>query len=181
LVPVLVDDDFTLSQSLAILEYIDESYPSPPLLYGSAKDKAFIRQMAYIIACEVHPLNNLRVWKGYVGGVLGAQEDELSKWYSHWILEGLKSYERLLLSSQSSGNYSCGDRISMADLCLIPQLYNARRFSVPLDEFPLIRKIELNCIQHEAFVRAAPESQSHAPSDIEPIHGPNAPLLKEAA
>lgn len=179
LVPLLVDGDFKLSQSLAIIEYLEERFPGPSLFLGSAQDIAYIRQMALIIACDIHPLNNPKVWKGYVGKKLGADEGQMKAWYRFWVTEGVTAYERLLEQSGRAGRFTCGDQPSVADLCLIPQLYNARRFDVDLSLFPKIREIEKNCMEMEAFRKAAPESHPNAPKDLVQIHGPNAPFFND--
>lgn len=170
LVPLLIDGDFSLSQSPAILEYLEEKYPQKPLLPDDVEARAYIRQMAMIIACDIHPVNNLKVWKGYVGKVLGADDQQLKDWYAHWIHQGLQAYEKLLTSSGRMGTFTCGNEISLADLHLIPQLYNARRFFVPLSDYPNIMKIERHCMELEAFQKAAPENHPNAPQDLEKIH-----------
>jgi maleylacetoacetate isomerase len=180
-VPMLEEDGHYLTQSLAIIEYLDESFPSPPLLFGTPSEKAFIRQLALIIACDTHPLNNPKVWKQYVGKTLGASEEQMTAWYQHWVVEGLRAYESFLDKSGASEKFSCGNRVSLADICLIPQLYNARRFDVCLSDFPRILKIEANCLGIEAFKIASPEAHPDAPEGLEQIHGPNSPLLRKAA
>lgn len=177
-VPTLVDGDLELTQSMAIIEYLDDKYGDPKLVFGSAEDKAYIRQMAQVIACETHPLNNPKVWKGYVGAKLGADDQQMQDWYAHWVIEGLTAYEALLNKYGKAGKFTCGDQPSMADLCLIPQLYNARRFNVDLSPYPKTMDIEKNCIALEAFQKAAPESHPDAPADLEPIHGPDAPFMR---
>lgn len=170
LVPLLIDGDFQLSQSPAILEYLEEKYPSNPLLPVDMQMRAYVRQMAMIIACEVAPLNNLKVWKGYVGKVLGVDEQQSKDWYAHWINQGLSAYERFLESSGYMGKFTCGDEVSLADLHLIPQLYNARRFQVSLMDYPKIMKIEDHCMRLKAFQNAAPENHPNAPAELERIH-----------
>ena len=181
LVPMLVDGEISLIQSMAIIEYLDDKYGAPKMVEGSAEDKAYIRQMAQIIACDTHPLNNLCVWKGYVGKKLGADETQMSEWYAHWITKGLSAYEAMLVKHGKAGKFTFGDQPTLADLCLIPQLYNARRFNVDLNAYLKILEIERNCIALEAFQKAAPESQESAPKDMEAIHGFASPLLKLAA
>lgn len=179
LVPCLVHDGAVLTQSMAIMEYLDELYPEPALVYGGPQDKAFIRRLSQLVACEVHPLNNVRVLK-YLQGAMGADEDTKNEWYAHWCLTGMRAFERILRDSGMAGDFCRGDRVSMADLCLVPQLYNMRRFGVPLDELPLCRRIEAHCVRLPAFQAAAPEAQPDAPADLPPIHGRDAPLLKAA-
>lgn len=172
-VPFFVDGDVQFGQSLAMLEYLDEKYSGPALIHGSADDKAYIRQLSYIIACDIHPLNNLKVWKGYVGKKLGADDKQMQDWYHHWISEGLKAYEATLVQNNKMGKFSFGDQPSMADICLIPQLYNARRFNVDLSAYPNILTIEKNCLPLEAFQKASPEAHPDAPDDLEQIYGAN--------
>lgn len=174
LVPSLVHQGKTLTQSMAILEYLDETFPQDAIIYGDAYSRARIRAMSQLIACDIHPMNNLNVWKGYVGGVLGADEQALSQWYEHWIVKGLSAYEAMLADDnddKKEWRFSCGDTPSMADICLLPQLYNARRFKVRLDDFPRILKIEAEMLKLEAVQQALPERQSDAPQDMQAIYG----------
>lgn len=166
-VPAIVHKGQILTQSLAILEYIEELYPAPPLLWGDAARKAAIRSLAQIIACDIHPMNNLSVWKGYVDGVLGANEQQLQAWYAHWIHEGLAAYQQLMIKE---GRFSCGDELSLADICLMPQLYNARRFNVALEAFPDILRIEENLLALDIVQHSMPEAQEDAPADIARVY-----------
>ena len=159
LVPVLVDGDVTLSQSLPIIEYLDELHPAPPLLPADAAGRARVRALAQAIACEIHPLNNLRVMQ-YLETTLGVAVEARRAWYAHWINLGFKTVEAML--QQSSGQYCHGDTPTLADCCLVPQLYNAERFHVALDAYPLVRRIGAACRQLPAFQRAAPEVQADA-------------------
>ncbi len=152
LVPTLVDRDFVLTQSPAILEYLEEAYPQNPLLPEDIRARAKVRQLSMIVGCEIHPLNNLRVWKGYVGGVLGADEAQMRDWYAHWIMQGFAAYEALL----GGDGFSVGNAPSLADVYLIPQVYNARRFDVDLTVYPKICAIEARCLEIEAFDKSAP-------------------------
>ncbi|MFP4314425.1 MAG: maleylacetoacetate isomerase, partial [Alphaproteobacteria bacterium] len=138
LVPLLVDGDFQLSQSPAILEYLEEKYPQKSLLPEDMENRAYVRQMAMIIASDIHPLNNLKVWKGYIGGVLKADDQQMKDWYAHWIHQGLQAYEKFLSTSGRMGTFTCGDTPTLADIHLLPQLYNARRFFVSIDAYPNI-------------------------------------------
>ena len=133
LVPTLIDGDVVLNQSMAIVEYLDEQYPDTPLLPKDVALRAQVRAMAQDIACDIHPLNNLRVLK-YLAGTLKVEDQAKSEWYAHWILTGFAALEQRL--AKTAGKYCFGDTVTLADLCLIPQLYNARRFNVPLDDFP---------------------------------------------
>ena len=159
LVPVLVDGDVTLTQSLPIIEYLDELHPTPPLLPVDAAGRARVRAIAQTIACEIHPLNNLRVMQ-HLETTLGVAVEARRAWYAHWIALGFKTVEAML--QQSNGVYCHGDTPTLADCCLVPQLYNAERFHVALDAYPLIRRIGEACRQLPAFQRAAPEMQADA-------------------
>jgi maleylacetoacetate isomerase len=160
LVPTLVDGDLALSQSLAIMEYLDEAHPRPPLLPGSALDRARIRAMAQSIACEMHPLNNLRVLQ-YLQREHQLDEAAKAHWVRHWITLGFTALEAQL-SHPDTGTFCHGNTPTLADCCLVPQVFNARRFDTPLDTFPTIRRIEAACMALEPFQRAAPEAQADA-------------------
>lgn len=159
-VPCLVDDDITMGQSLAMLEYLEESYPEVPLLPSDAAGRARVRQISGIIACDIHPLDNLRVLK-YLTGDLKVTEEQKISWYHHWIIEGFKAIE-VMLNDGKSGEFCHGDRPTFADVCLVPQVYNAQRFNCPLDAFPQILRIVDNCNKLEAFLNALPENQPDA-------------------
>jgi len=160
LVPFLTDGDLAMGQSLAMLEYLEESYPEPALMPKDAAGRARVRQIAGIIACDIHPLDNLRVLK-YITGTLGVSDEQKTTWYHHWIIAGFKAVEALL-NDGKSGDFCHGDRPTFADLCLVPQVYNARRFACPLDDFPHIIRIVDNCNKLEAFQQALPENQPDA-------------------
>lgn len=160
LVPVLVDGDVTLTQSLPIIEYLDELHPAPPLLPADAAGRARVRALAQLIACEMHPLNNLRVLQ-YLQGPLGLDTQAKSAWYAHWVALGFKALETMLQDSRT-GAFCHGDRPTLADCCLVPQLYNAERFQVPLDAYPQVRRIGAACRSLPAFAQAAPEAQADA-------------------
>lgn len=176
-VPTLIDGDFKLTQSPAILEYLEEEYPENPLMPTDKQARACVRQMAMVIATDIHPLNNLKVWKGYIGKKLGVDEAQQMQWYTHWIHEGFTAYESLLMSENAAGEFTFGNAPTLADLYLIPQLYNARRFKADLSAYPKICEIEKNCMRLDAFQRAAPESHPHAPDGLEIIHGREAMFL----
>ncbi|QYJ84965.1 maleylacetoacetate isomerase [Shewanella mesophila] len=161
LVPTLVegDDEFVLSQSLAIIEYLDEVYPQHQMLPTTPKERALVRAMALSVACEIHPLNNLRVLQ-YLSGPLGLDETAKTEWYQHWIEQGFTALEKQL--AKYSGTYCFGDNVTLADLCLIPQIYNANRFNVDLSSYPNIIRVGENCNRLEAFIKAAPEQQADA-------------------
>lgn len=163
LVPTLTLDDEldmdALSQSLAIIEYLDEIHPQTPLLPASALERAHVRAMALTVACEIHPLNNLRVLQ-YLTQTLGVDEAAKNTWYHHWVASGFAALEILLI--RHSGRYCFGDTVTLADLCLVPQVYNAQRFNVDLTPYPNIMRVWAECNQLEAFADAAPERQADA-------------------
>ncbi|WP_305793189.1 maleylacetoacetate isomerase [Sedimenticola hydrogenitrophicus] len=161
LVPALAVEDGVLSQSLAICEYLDELHPDPPLLPGDALQRARIRALAQTVACDIHPVNNLRILS-YLTGTLGVDEGQKRAWYHHWIDEGLRAIEQLLEQHACGGPYCFGDRITLADLCLVPQVYNARRFELDLTPYPRIVAIDRQCLGLDAFERARPENQPDA-------------------
>ena len=159
LVPMLVADDGTvLTQSLAIVEWLDETHPEPPLLPGSAADRARIRAIALAIACDIHPLNNLRVLR-YLAGPLAVPEPARDTWYRHWCDVGLAALETQLAREAATGRYCHGDAPTLADVCLVPQLANARRLSVDLTRYPTLLRIDEACNLLPAFADAAPARQ----------------------
>ncbi len=161
LVPTLADEGQNLSQSLSIIEYLDETHPTPALLPNNALDRAWVRSLALAIACDIHPLNNLRVLR-YLTGELKVSEDDKNTWYKHWCVEGLQSIEKILANDTRVGQFCYGDTPSLADCCLIPQLYNAQRFKVDLTNMPTLQRIQANCLALPAFALAAPEQQADA-------------------
>jgi maleylacetoacetate isomerase len=160
-VPVLGDDGLTITQSLAIIEYLEEIHPVPSLLPGNAASRARIRAIAQLIACEIHPLNNLRVLQRLESKV-GMDKESRDCWYAHWVIEGFRALEAMLAGSADTGRFCHGDSPTMADCCLVPQVYNAQRFAVSLEPFPTLRRINNACLQLQAFQRAAPEAQADA-------------------
>jgi len=162
LVPLLVDeasDGVRIAQSLAILEYLDEVFPVPALLPGDPARRAQVRALALHIACDIHPLNNLRVLK-YLGTELGASEEAKNAWYRHWVEQGLAAVEQGLGALR--GGLSLGQRPGYLEACVIPQLYNARRFACDLQGLPRLLEMEERCLALDAFKAAAPEAQPDA-------------------
>ena len=156
LVPMLEDGDIRLSQSMAIIEYLDETHPEPALLPGDALGRARVRALAQSIACEIHPLNNLRVLK-YLVRELKVDEEAKNTWYRHWVRDGLLSFERQL-AQQPASRYCWGDTPTLADCCLVPQVFNGRRFDVNFDGLPRTMAAFEACMQLEAFQLAQPSS-----------------------
>jgi len=161
LVPVWADGKVTLSQSLAIIEYLDETDDGFPLLPGDPAARAGIRQFALAIACDVHPIANLRVLK-YLTQELGVTDDAKTGWIRHWITSGLQALEAGLAASERLGRFCFGDQPTMADCCLVPQLFNARRFGVDMDAFPLLAASDRECTEMDAFRQAHPGMQPDA-------------------
>ena len=146
-----------LIQSLAIIEYLDEIHPEPPLLPKDPIARAKVRALAELIACDIHPLNNIGPLR-YLKNTLGQEQSAIDAWYHHWVLEGFEALERLI----EPAPYLCGSEVTMADLCLVPQVFNARRLKVPLDKFPKIVRADAACLKLPAFERARPENQPDA-------------------
>jgi maleylacetoacetate isomerase len=161
LVPALEDNGKILTQSLAIIEYLEDKYPRPPLLPADPADKALVRGMALIIACEVHPIQNLRVLN-YVKKEYNQTDDQVNRWAQHWINLGLTALEQLIAAQPKRGKFCFGDTPTLADICLVPQLGNARRYGSDLSQYPNILGVEKNCMTLPAFVNAAPEKQPDA-------------------
>lgn len=161
LVPTLVVDGRALGQSLAIVEWLEETHPSPPLLPASPWERARAREIALLIACDIHPLNNLRVLR-YLTGTLDADEARQLAWYRHWVESGLGALETMLAGDERRGPYCVGDTPTLADICLVPQLYNARRFGVDLTPFPTLLAVDAACAALAAFMQAAPAAQPDA-------------------
>lgn len=163
LVPVLKHGERMIRQSLAILEYLDETWDgSAALLPATARERARVRALAMLVACDIHPLNNLRVLQ-YLEREWNAPQPERDEWVRHWIREGFGAFEALLADDPATGAFCEGDAPTIADCCLIPQVYNARRFGVDLTAYPTIRRIEAECLALPAFDDARPEKQVDAP------------------
>ena len=163
LVPYLVDGDFSLAQSLAIIEYLDETHPEPALLPAEVKQRAWVRSVAQMIACDIHPLNNLRVL-GYLTGELKISEEAKKRWYCHWIAEGFAALEKILVARKIQSPFCLGDTPTLADICLIPQVANANRFKCSLDAYPKIVAINAHAMKLPAFDRAQPTKQADFPA-----------------
>ena len=160
LVPTLEDGGRILTQSLAIIEYLEETQPKPALLPAHPADRALVRSMALVVACEIHPIQNLRVVL-HLKNNFKLSEEELNRWARHWIDLGLSALEQTVVS-ESRSRFCFGDTPGLADICLVPQLANARRFGCNLDRLPALLRIEANCIALPEFANAAPEQQPDA-------------------
>jgi maleylacetoacetate isomerase len=156
LVPMLEIDGHRLTQSLAIINYLDIRFPVPPLIPAAAAERAHVVALAMAVACDIHPLNNLRVVK-YLKGELGASQEQVDAWYAHWLREGLPALEAM--AAPRAGKFLFGDAPTGADVCLVPQLYNARRFGVAIDDLPTLLRAEENANKLDAFAAAHPDRQ----------------------
>jgi maleylacetoacetate isomerase len=161
LIPVLDDDGRTLTQSLAIIEYLEETHPQPPLLPRDAPERAYVRSIALAVACEIHPLNNLRVLR-YLVRDLKVSDEQKNAWYRHWVEEGLAAIEARLVAERRTGRYTLGDAVTLADVVLVPQIFNARRFDCRVDHVPAIMRIFDHCMELPAFLEAQPSRQPDA-------------------
>jgi maleylpyruvate isomerase len=161
IVPTLVDGDIVLTQSLAIIDYLEETHPEPPLLPRAPADRAFVRSIALGVACEIHPLDNLRVLK-YLKHEVKTPDEVKDAWYAHWVESGFDALEKRLAGDKRVGALCFGDTPTVADLCLVPQVFNARRFKIDLSRFPTIERIADHAETIDAFQRAAPAQQPDA-------------------
>lgn len=161
LIPVLDDDGHALTQSLAIIEYLEETHRQPPLLPVAALDRAYVRAIALGIACEIHPLNNLRVLR-YLVRELKASDEQKNAWYRHWVEHGLAAVEARLVAEGRSGRYTLGDAVTLADVFIVPQVFNAQRFDCKLDHVPTLMRIFDRCMELPAFIDAQPSRQPDA-------------------
>jgi maleylacetoacetate isomerase len=162
LVPVLEHGQRMMRQSMAILEYLDEVWPDRALLPSTARDRQRVRALAQLVACDIHPLNNLRVLQ-YFEREWHVPQPERDEWVRHWIRTGLEAFEAMLDDHPSTGRFCDGDTPTLADCCLVPQLYNARRFGVDVERYPTIARIEQACLELPEFDAARPERQPDAP------------------
>jgi maleylpyruvate isomerase len=160
-VPTLIDGDDALQQSLAMIEYLEEMHPQPPLLPAAPRDRAYVRGIALQLACDIHPLNNLRVLK-YLKHKIGVSDEVKNEWYQHWIRSGFAALEAHLGADSRTGAFCFGDAPTIADAFLVPQVFNAHRFDVDMIVFPTIERIYDNAMQLKAFADAAPEAQPDA-------------------
>lgn len=158
LVPFFDDGKVAIGQSMAILEYLEEAYPQMPLLPDAEPSRSKVRAFCNAIACDIHPLNNLRVLE-YLSDKLDVSDKQKSEWYAHWIVEGFRACEQMSVRYAHDGPYAFGKDITLADALLVPQMYNARRFKVPLDEYPRLVAVADACNEVQAFQDAAPENQ----------------------
>ena len=158
LVPVIEDDGHVLIQSLAIMEYLEETHPTPAILPKAPADRARVRALSQIVACEMHPLNNLRVLT-YLTKQLDVPEEAKLAWYRHWVALGFTAFEELLAGHPQTGRFCHGDSPTMADICLVPQVFNAKRFDCPLSAFPTVMRIHDACQALPAFADAVPAKQ----------------------
>ncbi len=163
LIPVLDDDGRVLTQSLAIIEYLEETRPEPPLLPRDPLERAYVRSIALAIACEIHPLNNLRVLR-YLVKTLGVSDDQKNTWYRHWVEQGLAAIEARLVAEARSGHYALGNAVTMADVVIVPQIFNAQRLECDLSPVPTIMRIFDHCMLLPAFADAQPSAQADAES-----------------
>ncbi|HLO94182.1 MAG TPA: maleylacetoacetate isomerase [Burkholderiaceae bacterium] len=157
LVPLLRDGAASVTQSMAIIEYLDETHPEPPLLPRAPLERAYVRALSQDIACEIHPLNNLRVLR-YLTQELGVSEENKDRWYRHWVETGLEVVERRLVGEGLAGAFCCGDTPGMADCLLVPQVFNAQRFKARLDHVPTVMRIHEACMKLEAFAQTQPSA-----------------------
>lgn len=161
LIPVLEDGGHALTQSLAIIEYLDETHPQPPLLPAAPLERAYVRALALGIACEIHPLNNLRVLR-YLVRELKASDEQKNAWYRHWVEQGLAAIEARLVAEGKCGRFALGDAVTLADVVLVPQIFNAQRFDCRLEHVPTVMRIFEHCMELPAFVDAQPARQPDA-------------------
>jgi maleylacetoacetate isomerase len=160
-VPALVDDrGRVLGQSMAVIEWLDETRPEPPLMPRDPDERWYVRAVSQLVCCEIHPLNNLRVLR-YLKDPLGIEGSRITgEWYPHWIAEGFRALEAFLLAEGRSGRFCLGDTVTMADLCLVPQIFNAQRLDCTLDGHPTVMAIFAECMRLEAYASAEPSAQA---------------------
>jgi maleylacetoacetate isomerase len=168
MVPTLTDGKLVLTQSLAILEYLEEKYPEPHILPKKAAERAFVRQISNIVVSDIHPLLTLRVFN-HLSGELNASQAQKTAWHHAWLRPGFDALEKLISQSPfRTGPYCCGDEVTVADMCLVSQAYDAHRYGMELSNWPTIAEIEKKCLKLKAFQDAAPENQPDTPEDHRP-------------
>lgn len=158
LVPALEIDGETLIQSMAIVEYLDETHPEPPFLPADAAGRARVRALAAVVACDIHPINNLRVLR-YLSRPLGHDQAAIETWYNHWIATGFEAFEQLLTADRRTGDFCDGERPGLADIALAPQVVNSQRYRLDLSPYPTLARIYENCMKLDAFAAAHPNNQ----------------------
>ena len=161
LVPALEDGSHLLTQSMAIIEYLDETRPAPPLLPASPAERARVRALAQAVACDIHPIDNLRVLQ-YLQKELGCDEAAIGRWFNHWIALGFAGIEATLTRDEATGRFCHGDTPGLADICLVPHVFNSKRYSLDLAPYPTIKRISEACMAHPAFDAAQPTKQPDA-------------------
>ena len=161
LLPALDDAGHVLTQSLAIMEYLDEVHPGPKLLPSDPLDRAYVRALSQIVACEIHPLNNQRTLK-HIRSAYKLDEEGVNAWYRHWIADGFRMMESFLTDNRKSGKYCFRDQVTMADCCLVPQVFNAQRYHCDLKPYPTVMQIYDACMKLEPFIQAQPSKQPDA-------------------
>lgn len=168
LVPTLIDGDFILTQSMAIMEYLEEKFPAPALLPQDTAQRAYVRQISLVNVADIHPINNLKVLN-HLTGDFGVTQAQKLDWYQKWIRQGFDALEVLISRSPFyKGSFVCGDAPTMADMCLVPQIYNARRYEMDVSAWPVISAVDAACAELPAFVASCPENQPDTPDDQRP-------------
>jgi maleylacetoacetate isomerase len=158
LLPVLIDGDDVLLQSMATIEYLDEAYPDTPLMPATLSERAYVRAIAHGIACDISPLNNVGPLR-YLENEMGQDEDARNTWYAFWVGKGFTALEALLVQRGLAGKYCFGDQVTLADICLVPQVFNAQRFNCPLEDYPVLMGIFNNLMKLKPFIDAQPDNQ----------------------
>lgn len=168
LVPTLIDGDFILTQSMAIMEYLEEKFPQPSFMPKDAAARAYVRQISLVNVADIHPLNNLKILN-HLTADLGVTQAQKTEWYQKWIRQGFDALETLITRSAFyKGTFACGDTVTMADMCLVPQVYNARRYEMDVSAWPILSAIDAACADLPAFQAASPENQPDTPDDQRP-------------
>ena len=161
LIPALLHNGHMITQSLAIMEYLDEIVPNPPILPKDALGRGRVREIAYVIACDIHPVNNLRLGQ-YMKREFNLTDEQQTRWQRHWITIGFEALEKMLGGSKDTGKFCHGDTPTIADICLVPQIFNARRVKLEIERYPALARIEAHAMTHPAFDAAQPKNQPDA-------------------